>query len=303
MMNSTGLSHRRLVRRALACLCLLAAVSSSGAQQRSTVLTANGLSLGYLERGAGTPVILVHGSIGDYREWSAQIGPLSQRYRVIAYSRRYHWPNTPPGQDADAGLERQVEDLAGFIATLKLAPAHLVGHSYGGATVLLLVRRHPELVRTMVLAEPPMGGVLGELPKDHPLAEEGRAVRAAMREAFASGDAQRIARTYAARVAPGQWEQASTESREMLLSNVAAFRLDFLTSRPGFTCDDAKAIAVPGLVISGGRSALGLQRIAHTLAGCLHAAELVEIPEATHWMQSDHAAAFNEAVRGFLDRH
>jgi pimeloyl-ACP methyl ester carboxylesterase len=226
--------------------------------------------------------------------------PLAQHYRVIAYSRRYHWPNTPPGKDADATLARQVEDLVAIIAALKIAPAHVVGHSYGGATALFLARQHPELVRSMTLAEPPVGGVLGEMPDDDPLAKEGQAVRAEMKAAFASGDAERIVRTYAARVAPGQFENATSETRQMLVANVAAFQLDFTSSRPSFTCDDARRIAVPTLVISGSRSAMGLQRMAETLARCLKTGKLANIPEATHWMQGDHPQAFNEAVLSFL---
>ena len=47
-----------------------------------------------------------------------------------------------------------VDDLAVIIRMLKIAPAHLVGHSYRGAIAYHLALRHPELVRTLVLAEP-----------------------------------------------------------------------------------------------------------------------------------------------------
>src|SRR5678815_5021842 len=61
---------------------------SSAAQKRSGNVLANGLSFSYLEEGSGTPVVLVHGSVSDYREWTAQMSPLATHYRVIAYSRR-----------------------------------------------------------------------------------------------------------------------------------------------------------------------------------------------------------------------
>ena len=68
-----------------------------------------------------------------------------RHYRVIAYSRRYHWPNAQPGTNPDAS-EVQVDDLVVIIRMLKIAPAHLVGHSYGGAITYHLALRHPELV-------------------------------------------------------------------------------------------------------------------------------------------------------------
>jgi len=48
---------------------------------------------------------------------------------------------------------------------------------------------------------------------------------------------------------------------------------------------------------------MGLQRIAETLARCLKTGSLVMIRGATHWMQSDHAQAFNDAMLSFLSRH
>jgi pimeloyl-ACP methyl ester carboxylesterase len=71
-----------------------------------------------------------------------------------------HWPNLAPGKDADASVERQADDLAGIIRTLGIPPARIVGHSYGGAVAINLTLRHPELVRTLVLAEPAVSGVL-----------------------------------------------------------------------------------------------------------------------------------------------
>lgn len=280
-------------------LALLAAFSSAGKTDKVSV---NGLSFAYVEEGSGPPVVLVHGSVSDYREWSKQMAPLAQYYRVIAYSRRYHWPNLSPGTDADASLERQVEDLAALIKAMRIAPAHIIGHSYGAAVALDLALRHPELVRRLVLAEPGVPGVLANLPEDDAVLKESQAVRGEMKEAFASGDAERIVRTYAARVAPGELEKATPEVRQMLLANVAAFQLDYNSRRPPFTCDDARRIAVPVLILSGDRSSMGLQRIAETAGRCIKEARFVRIPQATHWMQHDQAQAFNSAVLAFLAR-
>jgi pimeloyl-ACP methyl ester carboxylesterase len=278
-------------------LALLAAPSSAG---KAGKISANGLSFAYVDEGSGAPVVLVHGSVSDYREWSNQMAPLARRYRVIAYSRRYHWPNLPPPKDADASVERQTDDLAAIIKTMGIAPAHIVGHSYGGAVALNLTLRHPELVRTLVLAEPAVSGVLANTPENDVVSKESQAIRAEMKDAFASGNAERIVRTYAAHVAPGEFEKAPSDVRQMLVANVTAFQLDFTWRRPPFTCDDARRIAVPVLILSGDRSPMGLQRIAEEAARCIKGARLVRIPQATHWLQSDHAQAFNDAVLAFL---
>jgi non-heme chloroperoxidase len=293
----------KVLCRATALVVLLSPFMAHSRAAKTGKVSANGLSFAYVEEGSGPPLILVHGSVSDYREWAGQMAPLARRYRVIAYSRRYHWPNPAPGADADASLERQVDDLAAIIKALDAPPAHIVGHSYGGAVALHLALRHPELVRTLVLAEPAVSGVLGNAPEGDAVSKEARAVRTEMKEAFESGDAGRIVRTYAARVAPGEFDKAGPGVRRMLLTNVPAFRLDFNSRRPTLTCDDAGRVAVPVLVLSGNRSASGLQRIAETAARCIKGAELVRLSQATHWMQHDHARAFNKAVLGFLARH
>src|SRR5438094_4313544 len=262
---------------AIALAVILALFSISSSVDKTGKISVNGLSFAYVDEGSGPPIVLVHGSVSDYREWSKQMAPFAKHYRVIAYSRRYHWPNLAPGKDADASVERQADDLAAIIRAMGIAPAHIVGHSIGGAVALNLALRHPELVRTLALAEPAVSGVLGEAPENEAVSKESQAVRAEMKEAFASGDAERIVRTYAANVALGEFEKAPPEVRQMLIANVPAFQLDFTSRRPPFTCDDARRVAVPVLILSGDRSPMGLQHIAEAAARCIKGARFVTI--------------------------
>jgi pimeloyl-ACP methyl ester carboxylesterase len=95
----------KMRRSALVPLVLLTVFAASFPAGKTGKISLNGVSFTYLEEGSGPPVVLVHGSVSDYREWHMQMAPLARHYRVIAYSRRYHWPNLPPGKDADASVE------------------------------------------------------------------------------------------------------------------------------------------------------------------------------------------------------
>ena len=55
-------------------------------------LSVNGYDMAYLEVGQGPPLVCVHGTLGDFRTWSAVFGPLSKRRRVIAVSLRHFFP-------------------------------------------------------------------------------------------------------------------------------------------------------------------------------------------------------------------
>src|SRR4029077_5829233 len=97
---------------------------------------ANGVELHYLDEGSGLPLILIHGGLGDYREWGTQMTRFSARNRVIAYSRRYNYPNHNEPISPDHSAIIEAEDLAALIDLLKLERVDIVGYSYGAFTAL-----------------------------------------------------------------------------------------------------------------------------------------------------------------------
>src|SRR4026208_284847 len=125
----------------------------------------NGDSIHYIDIGKGDPVVFVHGSLGDFRTWAGQMDTFAKNHRVIAYSRRFAYPNKQVINDsADYTVIPHAKDLAEFIKALKLEPVHLVGHSYGAFTALLTTKDHPELVRSLMLGEPPVMSLLKNVP-------------------------------------------------------------------------------------------------------------------------------------------
>ncbi|MDQ5877176.1 MAG: alpha/beta hydrolase, partial [Thermoproteota archaeon] len=109
------------------------------------------------EDGQQPVIIFIHGGLDDYRCWQFQIDSFSKKYRAISYSRRFAYPNKWIGNVAqDNTIEENAKDLAELIRKLDLAPAHLVGASYGAYIALYCASKNPELAKTMVLNEPPI---------------------------------------------------------------------------------------------------------------------------------------------------
>jgi hypothetical protein len=128
--------------------------------------------------------------------------------------------------------------------------------------VPLLLHLHCDIrqwCKSLVLAEAAVPGVIGKTPESDSVLKESQAIRAKMKEVFAKGNAEQIVKTYAEHVAPGDFEKATSEERKMLLENVTAFQLDFTSQRRPFTCEDARTITVPVLVLAGDHSPMGLQ--------------------------------------------
>ncbi len=170
----------------------------------------NGRQLHYVDQGREdsqqpSPIIFVHGSLDDYRCWQFQMDYFSRKYRTISYSRRFAYPNKWIGNIAqDNTIEDNAKDLAELIRKLDLAPAHLVGASYGAFTALHSALKNPELAKTMVLNEPPIFPFLARslLKEDVQLFQEFRnSVLSPTEEALKRGDFERAVQTFIGRVA------------------------------------------------------------------------------------------------------
>ncbi len=157
----------------------------------------NGTELHYVEQGQGEPVVFVHGGLGDFRTWLPQVASFSQRYRAVSYSRRAYYPNVWPSDYTQAAMQIHVDDLQALLESLELNPAHLVGNSYGSYICLVLALQQPHLVRSMVLAEPPVHPLLRRIPGGEALYQEfvSNAWKPAG-EAFAQGDLQEGVRLF-----------------------------------------------------------------------------------------------------------
>jgi non-heme chloroperoxidase len=182
----------------------------------------NDVELHYTERGVGTPLVLVHGSLADYAEWAPVMEDLSSDFRVIVYSRRYNHPNRNTDVRPDHSALVEADDLAGLIEALELGPSHVGGLSYGAYTALLLGLRRPELVRQLVIVEPVIVPWLQRLPGGAPFHEW------IMKEwweptgqAYREGDPERALRiTFAAYLGDANaWDTLPEEYRVALRSN------------------------------------------------------------------------------------
>jgi esterase len=95
-------------------------------------LSVNGYDMAYLEIGTGRPLVCVHGTLGDFRTWSAVLGPLSKDHRVISVSLRHFFPEHWDGVGDDYLMVQHVADVIGFLEKLGDGPVNLMGHSRGG---------------------------------------------------------------------------------------------------------------------------------------------------------------------------
>lgn len=270
-------------------------------------LSVSGTTLEYIERGRGTPLLLVHGTLEDYRSWTFQLDAFAEHRRVIAYSRRYHFPNPVRGDETDYSPSLHARDLAALVTALDAAPAIIVGSSYGAYLALFLARDFPTLVRALVLAEPPIMPWLTHVPDGTYSAQTFyERVWKPARDAFAQGDVETALRAFVDGVnAPGTFARLNPRTRALLLENAPALRVE--TQSPHYfealSDDDVRRIRVPTLLLGGEFSPSHFALILDRLQKNLAVVRRAQIPKAGHAVNLGNPTAYNQTVLAFLDQN
>ncbi|MFK7937822.1 MAG: alpha/beta fold hydrolase [Roseovarius sp.] len=151
----------------LACVCAFVLVRASIRETQAEtafpplgeIITINGnkVHAHVMGREAGTApdVVLIHGSGGNLRDWTASIAPeLAQDYRVILIDRPGHG-FTDRINTTGATLQDQAQLLAATARHLGADQPIIVGHSFGGAVALAWAVHEPETLSAMVLLASP----------------------------------------------------------------------------------------------------------------------------------------------------
>ncbi|MDQ6644704.1 MAG: alpha/beta hydrolase [Chloroflexota bacterium] len=110
-------------------------------------------SLYYEFAGEGYPLLLLHAGIADSRMWDDQIPIFAPHFRTMRYDLRGF------GQSRwESGTFATYEDPVALFHTLGVQKAHVLGISYGGKVALDFTLTHPELVASLILVAPSVGG-------------------------------------------------------------------------------------------------------------------------------------------------
>lgn len=112
----------------------------------------DGVRLHYLEKGSGTPVVLLHGNGGMIQDFllSGLFESLAERHRVIAFDRPgFGYSERPNGRIWDQSAQAELFHAA--LQKLGVDQPTLIGHSWGTMVVTALALAHPESVGRLVL--------------------------------------------------------------------------------------------------------------------------------------------------------
>jgi len=237
--------------------------------------------------------VLLHGLGGTGAAvWKYQADELARNFQVVVPDLRGAGESPkPPGPYS---LQDFVDDLRGLVKRLRLAPAALVGHSFGGSIVLEYAAQHPDGLSAVVAVGAPT-----ELPEQ---SREGMRARAATVEREGM-DA--VAETVATNgTAPSFREERPDEFRayvELLASaDPAGYAATCRAIADLDIGDHLSRITVPVLLVAGDRDGVAPPELNRRNAERIPTGTFVEIPDCGHIVPWEKPEALLEAARPFL---
>jgi pimeloyl-ACP methyl ester carboxylesterase len=257
----------------------------------------------YESRGAGEPVILIHGSaVADALKPLLEELALTSHYRIVRYHRRGYMGTThssPPVRIVD-----QARDCLDLMRQLGLSRAHLAGHSYGGVIAIAVALEEPAAVHTLSLLEP---AFVGMVPSG---ANFGAALAPALAKYQAGDNSGAIDiflrlvcgasyRPELERVIPGALEAAAVDASTFFELEMPAIREFWNT----FSREQTASIPHPILAAVGTISELPLREGHELIRKWFKQVEVLEITGGDHLFPVTRARDVAEGLAGFFARH
>ena len=251
------------------------------------------IDVGYTHMGEGPLAVMLHGLAEDRSSWADVQRRLSD-FTTYAYDLRGHG-DTDLGE-ADGTLEQLGGDLIAFLEALT-GPAHCIGYSLGGAVVLWVAAKRPDLVTGATVAG--TSTVVGRRAVGffHDRIETIRSDFSGFADALKEDTRQQL-------VAAGDQ-----------LDDVTARRLKAIGTGDGYV-NAARAMArlnqepltellpditCPVHVIGGEADVFCPRKAAEIMLGSLHHGTYHEVAQAGHLMSVDQPEAYAEAIRNALE--
>lgn len=250
----------------------------------------------HMERGAGIPLVLIHGFPHDRTLWLPQLDGLSDAARVIAPDLRGFGASR--GVPEVMTMDDHARDVKALLDSLGIDRAVVCGLSMGGYIALAFAELFPDALRGLILCNT-------RAAADGPEARKGRYATA--KRAMEQGVAG-----IADSMAPKMISAASATRKPELPglihalitrqpAEAVAASARGMAQRPDRT-PMLSSIAVPTLMITGSADDLIPPADSQAMVRAIPGSTLVTLPGAGHLTNLEDPEGFNAAVRGFLGR-
>src|SRR5688572_3942854 len=253
-----------------------------------------GGDVAYETRGGGPALLLLHAFPLGLVMWEPQARAFASSHQVIRFDAR-GFGGTPPG-DGLLTMERIADDAVALLDHLGLSRATVCGLSMGGYAAFALVRRHPERVKALVLADT-------RTTPDSAEAKRSRSAQAdTVRREGPAGIADGFLQKGVGDTTRKERPEVVARVKEMILAASARGIVDALAglAARADSGPTLREIKVPTLVVCGAEDALTPVADSEAIHHGIPGSRLDLIPRAGHLSALEDHGAFNRALLDFL---
>ncbi len=270
--------------------------TTSGLPPGVKSLRVNGYDMAYVERGKGQPVLLVPGTLSDFRYFADVMDPLSSKYRVIAVSLRHYYPGRWNGVAAISRCDSTLQTSPRSSGSSMRGPCISWASRLGASLAMYVASTNGQLVRTLGLAEPNMRAFDDDPQRVKQLFDKSQAM-------IERGNVDGALEYFIDYVnGPGSWKAVPEAGRQRFRANASTLAGEAKDEWHPYTCADAGRIEVPVLLIAGEKSPPFFGKILDAIQACLKRSERVVIANASHGMPRQNPVGFSEAVLTFISK-
>lgn len=257
----------------------------------------------YIDAGTGSPVVFLHGALGDLRTWRRQCAELSGRFRCIAYTQRY-FGTAPWRADGPAfGVGTHADDLMAFCEALGIGPVALVAWSYAGHVALHAALQRPDLFSRIFIFEPGVPSYVSDPDERAAFGADAQAVYGPIFQAANAGDTtEAIRRLIDGSGGEGFFDSQAPECRAVELDNAHTMPLLMAQEAPPHIgCEDLGRLEVPVSIVWGALSRPVFTIPSRAAARCIVTGPHAEVPGVSHLWPDQDPKGFAALVEKWLD--
>jgi pimeloyl-ACP methyl ester carboxylesterase len=240
---------------------------------RQGTISVDGVKIFYARYGHGTPVILLHGGLGNANYWGNQIAALAGQYDVIAIDLRGHGRSTTT--DAPMHYQHLAADVLSVMDGLGIRRAALVGWSDGAIIGLSLAMTSPDRVERLFAF----------------------GANYDTRGLIAGGSHAPVFARYTARTAA---EYRALSPRPDGYQHLVQRMTQMWSAEPHFSPGALASIRVPVAIADGDRDEIIRPEHTRDLAAAIRGASLIIEPGVSHFAMLQDPDRFNADLLQFL---
>lgn len=245
-----------------------------------------------VEAGSGPTLLCLHGIGSGAAAFDRQIAELAGELRLLAWDAPGYGKSENPAGPLD--LDGFADSAAAVIEAHASRPVHVLGVSWGGVIAVRLAQRHPQLVRSLVLADSSRGSGVSAA-KAAGMRSRVDELAAAGSEAFSRSRAPRL-------VSASAPDELVATVQQTMAASVRLPGYSYAAESMAATdlTDELSSVRAPTLVLCGSEDTVTGVEESQALAGGITDAVFVTIRGAGHLANQEVPESFNAWLSAYV---